>query len=71
MYIYITNKNHTYYLMHWYGAYKLTYLFNSLINPWNRVIIEANRFAVSQEIPRILWNRNVHYRNHKCPLPVS
>ena len=31
---------------------------------------EANCFAASQEIPRILWNPNVHYRTHKRPPPI-
>ena len=31
---------------------------------------EANRFAASQEIPRILWNPKVQYRMHKYPSPV-
>jgi hypothetical protein len=32
---------------------------------------EANRFVASQEIPRSLWNRNVHHRSDKCQPPVS
>ena len=31
---------------------------------------EANWFAASQEIPRILWNLKVHYRTHKRPPPI-
>jgi hypothetical protein len=32
---------------------------------------EANRFAASQEIPRILWKPKINYRIHKYPPPVS
>ena len=30
----------------------------------------ANRFADSQEIPRILWTADVHYSIRKCPPPI-
>jgi hypothetical protein len=46
-------------------TYLLTYSMEQ-IPSW-----EANRFAASQEIPRILWNPKVHYRIHKCPPHVS
>ena len=31
---------------------------------------EGKRFSASQEIPRILWNPNVHHRIYKIPPPV-
>jgi hypothetical protein len=32
---------------------------------------EANSFSASQEIPRILWKRKVHYHIYTSPPPVS
>ena len=49
-------------------TYVLTYLLTySMVQSAS---CEANWFAASQKISRILWNPKVHYRIHKCPPPV-
>jgi len=49
---------------HTYITYSLTYSMEQSPS-W-----EANWFAASQEIPRILWNPKVHHRIHKWPPSV-
>ena len=43
-----------------------------LLTPWSRVLLEKlTGFAANQEIPRILWHLEVHYRTHKRPSALS
>ena len=49
----------------------MCYLLTYLLTPWSRVLLEKlTGFAANQEIPRILWNPEVHYHTHKHPPPV-
>jgi len=49
----------------------LTDLITYWLTAWSTVLLwEADRFSASQEIPRILWSRKVHYRIHNSPPPV-
>ena len=42
-----------------------------ILTAWSRVLLEKlTGFAANQEIHRILWNPNVHYRTNKPPPPV-
>jgi hypothetical protein len=60
----VCRKTFTDYVLTYLLTYLLTYSVEQSPS-W-----EPNRFSASQEIPPILWNRNVHYLIHKCPQPI-
>jgi len=50
--------------------YLITYLLNYLPHAAASFLEKDSRFAVSREIPPILWYPKVHSRSHKCPPTV-
>jgi hypothetical protein len=54
----------------WETSYNSFYTYLLTNSMEQSVSWEANLFAVSQEIPRILWNPNVHYHIHNYPPSV-
>jgi hypothetical protein len=56
-----------------FGTYfqNWTSIHYTMLTAWRSPSWVNNRFAASQEIPRISLNPKVHYRTHKRPPPVS
>ena len=71
LFLYITLKRHCSQIFIIFTSHCHTYLLTYLLTSWSRVLLEKlTGFAANQEIPRILWNPEVHYRTHKRPPPV-
>ena len=65
IWIYFILSSAFFWIMYWITHYLLLTYSMEQSPSW-----EANWFAASQEIPRILWNPKFHYRTHKFPPPV-